>query len=280
MSDFSDRATPVGVSRQRPRRPRRGRRRRPWRASTRPRSRDPRPGRCRSPGAWRASRCARPTGELPGDRRGDLERPLAGRPRRDDLVDDPEVVRPRPPVSRRAVKIMLAARDQPTRRVSSCVPPPPGITPTLTSGQPDDGALPRDDEVAGQRDLEAAAEGDSRRPPRGLAPEAPAPRRMPPAPGGAGRTAAASVKVLRSLRSAPTQKARSWVLLTTTARTVSSAPSRLVASLMAAAMAVETAFIASGRSRTSSATWPPSPWRSGPGPSGAALRLLAGRPLP
>src|SRR5690606_39571083 len=40
------------------------------------------------------------------------------------------------PISRRAVKISSAARAAPTRRGSSCVPPPPGITPTDTSGSP------------------------------------------------------------------------------------------------------------------------------------------------
>ena len=134
MSDFSDRATPVGVFRQMRPRPRRGHRRTPWRPSTRLRCPDRRRGRCRNRGAWPSSRCA-------SDRRvgRDEEATSSARSRADPAgttsSTTPSSCASVAP-SLRAVKIMLAALDQPTRRVSSWVPPPPGMTPTLTSGSP------------------------------------------------------------------------------------------------------------------------------------------------
>ncbi|OLT24495.1 hypothetical protein BJF82_06845 [Kytococcus sp. CUA-901] len=41
-----------------------------------------------------------------------------------------------------AVKIARAARLHPMRRVRSCVPPPPGMTPTDTSGSPSSAPSP------------------------------------------------------------------------------------------------------------------------------------------
>lgn len=61
------------------------------------------------------------------------------------------------------------------------------------------------------------------------------------------------------MRSAPTQKARSCVEESTTTRTEASAASAAQAAPMDRAISVETAFIALGRSSTSSATTPPSP---------------------
>ena len=63
-----------------------------------------------------------------------------------------------------------------------------------------------------------------------------------------------SLKPLRSLRSAPTQNARSTALDRTTARTEPSAATDATAAVSSSAIAVETAFSASGRSRTISAT--------------------------
>ena len=56
------------------------------------------------------------------------------------------------------------------------------------------------------------------------------------------------------MRSAPTQKARSWVEVSTTTRTPGSAASAAQASAMDRAISVDTAFMALGRSSTSSAT--------------------------
>ena len=50
---------------------------------------------------------------------------------------------------------------RPTRRTSSWVPPPPGITPTVTSGSPSTAVSSHDDQVAGQRELEPAAEREA-----------------------------------------------------------------------------------------------------------------------
>jgi hypothetical protein len=54
-----------------------------------------------------------------------------------------------------------SARARPTRRSSRCVPPKPGMTPSLTSGWPKLRRLAGVDEVAGQRDLAAAAEREA-----------------------------------------------------------------------------------------------------------------------
>ena len=67
-----------------------------------------------------------------GDRGGDLHRPGPRGSRRHDLVHHPERtgLGGRHPAC--GEDQVPAARDQPTRRVSSWVPPPPGMTPTLT----------------------------------------------------------------------------------------------------------------------------------------------------
>ena len=69
------------------------------------------------------------------------------------------------------------------------------------------------------------------------------------------RIRSASVKPLRSLRSAPTQKALGALEESTTARTERSAASAPVAEASSAAISVLSALCAAGRSRTSSATW-------------------------
>ena len=158
--------------------------------------------------------------------------------------------------SRRAVKTREAARDQPTRRVSSWVPPPPGMTPTETSGSPTVAPLPGHDEVAGRARARTRRRARTPRPRRSRARAGRGPRRYAPRATGRCRTRSASVKALRSLRSAPTQNARSWLDRSTTQRTLGSAATRAVAAASAVAMAVETALRASGRSRTISTTWP------------------------
>ncbi|MGC0411719.1 hypothetical protein RKD31_004962 [Streptomyces sp. SAI-163] len=70
------------------------------------------------------------------------------------------------------------------------------------------------------------------------------------------RSRSASEKELRSFRSAPTQNARSCVEVSTTTRTSRSSPSAAQAALTDRAIAVETAFMAFGRSSASSATCP------------------------
>ena len=59
---------------------------------------------------------------------------------------------------RRPVRISSLARGHATDRASRCVPPAPGMMPRRTSVQPQLGALGRDAEVAGQRQLQPAAE--------------------------------------------------------------------------------------------------------------------------
>ena len=160
--------------------------------------------------------------------------------------------------SRRAVKMSSAARAGPIRRGSSWVPPQARDDAHRHLGEPDDGRLVGDDEVAEQGELQAPTEGvagdgghhrhgDRRatRPPSGGRPHV-------------GR-AAARRGALRSLRSAPTQNARGLLDDRTTARRSSSAASAANTSPSSWANAVEMAFRASGRSRTTSATTPPDP---------------------
>ena len=159
--------------------------------------------------------------------------------------------------SRRAVKISSAARDQPTRRVEQLGAAAAGDDADATSGRPTTAAVTGDDEVAGQGDLEPAAEreavdgGD-----RGHGQvEDPAVCRARHRPllhqVGVGE-AVALLEVgpdAERLRAGLGSARRS-------------APSRVGGDAGAwprrgrRAMAVETAFMASGRSRTSSATWP------------------------
>ena len=69
----------------------------------------------------------------------------------------------------RPVRIMSLARAAPTSRGSRCVPPPPGMMPSRISGWPNRARCRRDAEVAGERQLAAAAQrvaadrGDRRR---------------------------------------------------------------------------------------------------------------------
>ena len=151
-------------------------------------------------------------------------------------------------VSRRAVKIRSAARDQPSRRASSCVPPPAGMTPTLTSGRPTTAVL--------SATIRSQARASSSPPPSA--------KPCTAAMAGTGRSSTAryaarvtgrwarsssSLSRLRSLRSAPTQKAVATALDRTTARTVGSAEICAQARLSWTASSVETALSASGRSR-------------------------------
>ena len=64
-------------------------------------------------------------------------------------------------VRRRPVRMTSRARAGPTSQVSVCVLPPPGKMPTSTSGRPNDRRARRDDEVARERELEAAGERDA-----------------------------------------------------------------------------------------------------------------------
>ena len=97
----------------------------------------------------------------------------------------------------------------PTRRASRCVPPKPGITPSLTSGWPNFGLVRGVDEVARERELAAAAEREAvdRRDHREAAP--PRARARPLCP--ASRSACASAGVIFdiSAMSAPATNALS-----------------------------------------------------------------------
>ncbi len=126
-------------------------------------------------------------------------------------------------VSRRAVKIRSAARDQPSRRASSCVPPPAGITPTLTSGSPTTAVVVRDDQVAGQRQLEPAAQREAvhRRDGRDRQVQHRAVRRAGHRPLGPQLVVAEPVALLEV--GADAEGASATALVRTTARTVGSA---------------------------------------------------------
>ena len=61
-------------------------------------------------------------------------------------------------VDRIAVRFISSAFATPTRRGSRCVPPKPGMIPSLISGWPKLGRVGRDADVARHRELAAAAE--------------------------------------------------------------------------------------------------------------------------
>ena len=95
------------------------------------------------------------------DRLGNLHRLIDKFGHRNHPADEPErsasaasIIRP--------VKHISIALDFPTKRVSRCVPPNPGITPSLISGWPNFALSPANDEVAHHRKLAPAAERKSR----------------------------------------------------------------------------------------------------------------------
>ena len=202
------RGTPLGEGRDAllaVRRERRGR------ASSRPPPRAPWPGRRRPRARIARLACRSPTGEFAA-----IWTAISSARSRAPPAGTTSSTTPSAPASaagiRRAVKIIAAARRQPTRRVSSCVPPPPGMTPTDTSGSPTTAASPAIDEVAGQRDLQTAAEGEALH----AASEGIGRFSTPPyAARATGRCCirSASLKLLRSFRSAPTQNALGLVLV-------------------------------------------------------------------
>ena len=186
--------------------------------------------------------------------RGELEGAVAGRAGRHHLVDRAQLERrrgrepggredqpgrPRPADAAHEQLGAAAARDDARRSTSGSPTSAPSPATTRShdsaSSKPPPSAKPSTAAIAGTG--------------------ARAPRRMPPGPRGRCSMSSASVKALRSLRSAPTQKAWSWLEVSTTHRTVSSAASLLGgARRWPAPSSVETAFIASGRSSTISAT--------------------------
>jgi hypothetical protein len=91
---------------------------------------------------------------------GEFEAVVQERSRRKDAAHQPELPAPPAPLMRRPVSTMSIATDLPTARVSRCVPPAPGMMPRLISGWPNR-RLGRDDQVAGHRQLAAAAETEA-----------------------------------------------------------------------------------------------------------------------
>ncbi len=97
-----------------------------------------------------------------GRRSGDLgrepRRRLRQQPGGDHLRDEPQRVGARR--ARRAGRSGSAPwrPRRPTTRASRCVPPAPGMMPSRTSVQPDLGAVGGDAQVAGERQLQPAAE--------------------------------------------------------------------------------------------------------------------------
>ena len=96
-----------------------------------------------------------------GDGLGDLHRLLHQARRRHDARDEParsasaaSIIRP--------VRIRSIALALPTARVSRCVPPKPGMTPSLISGWPNFAVVGGDDDVALHGELAAAAERKAR----------------------------------------------------------------------------------------------------------------------
>ncbi len=161
--------------------------------------------------------------------------------------------------SRRPVKMRSAAREAPTLRTTSCVPPPPGMTPTVTSGKSDDGGVVSNNQIARQGQLEATAERVAGHGRDGGHREVRARRRTRPG----------SALVDASDRRRRRRCARDSHRHRTPARCSSSgrrsearhhASSRAVAA-SSIAMAVDRAFRASGRSSTISATPSPGPAR-------------------
>ena len=164
-------------------------------------------GRCRAPSRIARLALRSPTGEFAAIARRSPGRGRARRPGRRPPRRRPRARTRLGGVIRRAVKIIRAARDQPTRRVSSWVPPPPGMTPTLTpraarrrpprrqTTRSQDSAISRPPPSAKPSTAASAGTGRSS-----------TPRYAARATGRCARSSS-SVKLLRSLRSAPTQNA-------------------------------------------------------------------------
>jgi MFS transporter, YNFM family, putative membrane transport protein len=155
---------------------------------------------------------------------------------------------------RRPVSTRSAASPAPSLRGASCVPPPPGTSPTVTSGRPNT--------AVSSATMMSQLIANSQPPPRAYPCTAATVGcgRFSTPPNAARtvprwRRSCASVIALRSLRSAPAQNARVPAALSTTARTVESAPSPAQAAAIDSAIAVFIAFIASGRLNSISATW-------------------------
>ena len=121
--------------------------------------------RARGRRACRRGSCspARPTAAAaPGSPRSRPARAGISRPAaRHQLVDQPDLQRLAPACAAApAAAPSCSASAMPSIRVIRDPPPPPGSRPSVTSGSPNDapGRVERDAVVAGQRDLEAAAE--------------------------------------------------------------------------------------------------------------------------
>ena len=187
---------------------------------------------------------------------------------------------PRPPATRRAVKISSAARAAPD-----------------PARQQLGAAAARDDADGdlGQPDARRVASATIRSQESASSKPPPSAKPCTAAIVGIGRSRtpvyaarvcgrwrlrSASVKELRSLRSAPTQNARSWRGAEHDgASRCGPRPAPAQACADQRAMPVETAFIAFGRSSTSSATWPCRRATSGPpyrsSPTSRPLRLTS-----
>ena len=162
----------------------------------------------------------------------------------------------------RPVRMMSLARATPTRRGRRCVPPQPGIRPSLISGCP---AAPSA-MIRGRRRpalLAPAADGgavDGRDHRLGKVLDHPGRRR-----GQTARRRASSADIDRIWRmSAPAEKARPPAPVRTTARTLSSSPAFLKASRKLCSSSVLNALRASGRFNVKSAVAPS--WRTNSGP--------------
>ena len=150
-----------------------------------------------------------------------------------------------------------AARDQPTRRVSSWVPPPPGMTPTRHLGQPD--GRPSRRRRSGRRTSASSNPPPSAKPCTAAIAgtgRSRTPRYAPRATGRCRDQVGVGEGVALLEVGADAERAlRGWTAAPRT-RTRGRRPARRWRRRAPSAMAVETALRASGRSRTSSATWP------------------------
>ena len=114
-----------------------------------------------------AARSRRRSRAWPRGRRPARPADLGGQPggasasrRREHAVHEPHACASST-ARRRPVKISSFARATPHRRASSCVPPPPGTIPTVRLRQAEHGVVGRHDQVAGQRELEPAAQREA-----------------------------------------------------------------------------------------------------------------------
>ena len=157
--------------------------------------------------------------------------------------------------TRRPVSSRSAARPTPSRRMDSWVPPQPGTRPTVASGSPNC--------AVSSATTRSQFSASSQPPPRAYPCTAAitgcgSRSSSPNAVRNTARWAShcASVISCRSLRSAPTQKARSPVAVSTTARTPVSGASSAQVCANRTSITVFSAFSASGRSSTISTTGP------------------------